>query len=205
MKLEKILDKLGSLEKNSFIKIIDNIISKNPKNGKQIEKILNPSDKGLKSVDNQNISTIFHLTSNEFRKHIECEFQEITSQLDILIDIIIRDGNCIMKQDWFSRLYDTEIKNLKVRIKALDADFENDKSELSDKRKRDYKIYKACLHTAYYNDVAHNRESKISSDELSIILTLSKQLGLSQEEVKLINYSILPIKKIEIQEVIRAC
>ena len=40
MKLEKILDKLGSLEKNSFIKIIDNIISKNPKNGKEIEKIL---------------------------------------------------------------------------------------------------------------------------------------------------------------------
>lgn len=203
MKLERILDRLGSLEKNSFIKIIDNIISKNPKNGKRIEKILNPSDKGLKSVDNQNISTIFHLTSNEFRKYIECEFQEITSQLDILIDIIIRDGNCIMKQDWFSRLYDTEIKNLKSRIKALDADFENDKSELSDKRKRDYKTYKACLHTAYYNDVANNRESKISSDELSIILTLSKQLGLSQEEVKLINYSILPIKKIEIQEVIK--
>mgnify|MGYP000294775491 CR=1 FL=1 len=41
MKLEKILDKLGSLEKNSFIKIIDNIISKNPKNGKEIEKIFN--------------------------------------------------------------------------------------------------------------------------------------------------------------------
>ena len=203
MKLEKILDRLGSLEKNSFIKIIDNIISKTPKNGKQIEKILNPSDKGLKSVDNQNISTIFHLTSNEFQKHIECEFQEITSQLDILIDIIIRDGNCIMNQVWFSSLYDKEIKNIKSRIKALDADFENDKSELSEKRKRDYKIYKACLHTAYYNDKANNRDPKISSDELSIILTLSKQLGLSQEEVKLINYSILPIKKIEIKEVIK--
>lgn len=203
MKLEKILDRLGSLEKNSFIKIIDNIISKNPKNGKQIEKILSSSDKGLKSADNQNISKIFHLTSNEFQKYIECEFQEITSQLDIFIDIIIRDGNCIMKHDWFSRLYDTEIKNLKSKIKTLNADFENDKSDLSEKRKRDYKIYKACLHTAYYNDVANNRESKISSDELSIILTLSKQLGLSQEEVKLINYSILPIKKLEIQEVIK--
>ena len=36
MKLEKILDKLDSIEKNSFIKIIDNIISKNPKNEKEI-------------------------------------------------------------------------------------------------------------------------------------------------------------------------
>tara|TARA_R110002050_G_scaffold56512_3_gene127145 strand:- start:107873 stop:109717 length:1845 start_codon:yes stop_codon:yes gene_type:complete len=203
MKLEKILDKLGSIEKNSFIKIIDNIISKNPKNAKEINRILSSSDKGLKSVDNQNISEIFALTSNEFQEHIKCEFQEITSQLDILIDIIIRDGNCIMKQDWFSRLYESEIKHLKSRIKGLNADFENDKSELSAVRKRDYKIYKSCLHTAYNNDVQNNRDAKITSDELSIILTLARQLGLSQEEVKLINYSILPIKKIDIQEVIK--
>ena len=203
MKLEKILDKLGSLEKNSFIKIIDNIITKNPKNGKEIDKILSSSDKGLKTVDNQNISKVFALTSNEFQEHIKNEFQEITSQLDILIDIIIRDGNCIMKQDWFSRLYETEIKTLKSKIKGLNADFDNDKSDLSTIRKRDYRIYKSCLQIAYENDIANNREAKITSDELSIILTLSKQLGLSQEEVKLINYSILPIKKIDIQEVIK--
>lgn len=203
MKLEKILDKLGSLEKNSFIKVIDNIISRDPKNGKQIEAILSSSDKGLKSVDHQNISNIFTLTEGEFQEHIRCEFQEITSQLDILIDIIIRDGNCIMKQDWFSRLYEAEIKHLKLKIKELNNGFENDTSELSSDRKRDYKIYKSCLNTAYKNDVENNRDAKITSDELSIILTLSRQLGLSQEEVKLINYSILPIKKIDVQEVIK--
>ncbi len=202
MKLENILDKLGSLEKNSFIKIIDNIISKNPKNGKEIEKILSQSDKGLKSVDSQNISNIFNLVSNEFTEYINCEFQEANSQLDILIDIIIRDGNCMMKQDWFSRLYDSEIKNLKHKIKLLNTELENEKSELSESRKRDFRIYKACLTTAYTNDFENNREPKITSDELTIILTLSKQLGLSQEDVKLINYSILPIKKVDIQDVI---
>jgi ribosomal protein S15P/S13E len=202
MKLEKILDKLGSLEKNSFIKIIDHIITKNPKNSKEIEKILSSSDKGLKSVDNLNVSNIFSLTSTEFTEYLYCEFQEANSQLDILIDIIIRDGNCIMKQDWFSRLYETEIKNLKVKIKNLNNELENDKSELSESRKRDYRIYKSCLFTAYNNDIENNRDAKITSDELSIILTLSKQLGLSQEDVKLINYSILPIKKVDIQDVI---
>ncbi|MBC7557573.1 MAG: hypothetical protein H7195_11500 [Chryseobacterium sp.] len=202
MKLEKILDKLGSLEKNSFIKIIDHIISHNPKNAKEIEKILSSSDKGLKSVDNLNVSNIFSLTSEEFTKYLNCEFQEANSQLDILIDIIIRDGNCIMKQDWFSRLYETEIKNLKVKIKSLSSDLENEKSEISESKKRDYRIYKSCLFTAYNNDLENNREAKVTSDELSIIITLSKQLGLSQEEVKLINYSILPIKKVDIQEVI---
>lgn len=202
MKLEKILDKLGSIEKNSFIKIIDHIISKNPKNSKEIEKILSSSDKGLKSVDNQNVSNIFSLISEEFTDYLVCEFQEANSQLDILIDIIIRDGNCVMKQDWFSRLYDTEIKTLKGKIKNLTTELENEKSELSESRKRDYRIYKACLSTAYNNDIANNRDAKITSDELSIILTLSKQLGLSQEDIKLINYSILPIKKVDIQDVI---
>jgi len=203
MKLTKILDKLGSTEKSGFIKIIDSIISKNPNNSKEIDKILSSTDKGLKSVDSQNISNIFSLTTSEFKEHIKCEFQEGTSQFDMLIDIIIRDGNCIMKQDWFSRLYESEIKKTKSRVKKLNADFENEKSELSEVRKRDYKIYKSCLHTAYHNDIINNREAKVTADELSIILTLSKQLGLSQEEIKLINYSILPIKREEIEDVIK--
>jgi hypothetical protein len=202
MRLEKILDKLGSLEKNSFIKIIDHIITKNPKNSKEIEKILSSTDKGLKSVDNLNVSNIFNLISDEFTDYLMCEFQEVNSQLDILIDIITRDGNCIIKQDWFSRLYENEIKNLKSKIKTLNAELISEKSELSESRKRDYRIYKACLSTAYNNDVSNNREAKINSEELSIILTLSKQLGLSQEDVKLINYSILPIVKADIQDVI---
>lgn len=204
MKLEKILDKLGSLEKNSFIKVIDNIISKKPENIKEIDKILSSADKGLKSVDSQNISKIFSLTQNEFYNYLKTEFQDTSSQLDILIDIIIRDGNCIMKQDWFSRLYDAEIKHLKNRLKQLKSDLENDKSELSESRKRDYKIYNSCLKTAYNNDLTNNREAKITFDELSILLTLSKSLGLSQEEVKLINYTIVPIKKGEILEIINS-
>src|SRR5690606_19653918 len=123
------------------------------------------------------------------------------SQLDILLDIIIRDGNCIMRQDWFSRLYEAEIKILNAKIKAPTEDFKDEKSELSAERKRDYRIYRACLSTAFFNDVSNNREAKITSDELSIIITLSRELGLSQEEIKLINYSILGVKKLDIQEV----
>jgi len=204
MKLEKILDKLGSLEKNSFIKVIDSIISKFPKNSKEIERILSSADKGLKSVDSQNIAKVFTLTQSECFDYLKSEFQDTSSQLDILIDIIIRDGNCIMKQDWFSRLYENELKHLNTRLKQLKSDLESDKTELSESRKRDYNIYKSCLKTAYQNDLENNREAKITSDELSIILTLSKELGLSQEEIKLINYTILPIQKVDIQNVINS-
>lgn len=50
MKLEKILDKVNSLEKNSFLKIIDNIISDSPKNYKEIEKILSENNNNLKGI-----------------------------------------------------------------------------------------------------------------------------------------------------------
>ncbi|MFT5337271.1 MAG: hypothetical protein ACI9YL_001273 [Luteibaculaceae bacterium] len=203
MKLEKILDNLNSLEKNSFIKCIDNIIANGAKSAKEIEKIISESDKsGLKNLDNVVISKIFGLVEREFSQLIKTEFVNTSSQLDILIDIIIRDGNCIMKQDWFSRLYESEIKHINIKIKDLQKEIENPKSEITESRKRDYRVYKACVHTAFHNDLENNREAKITDDELTILLTLSKQLGLSQEEVKLINYLILPAKKAEIDDVI---
>ena len=202
MKLEKILDNLGSLEKNSFIKIIDNIISKNPKNFKEIDKILSVSDKGLKSVDSQNIATIFGLIEEEFTETIKSEFVNVSSQLDILIDIISRDGNSIMKQDWFSRLYEIEIKKLKKKVNELKNQINSEKSELAEDRKRDYIIYQSCVKTAYFNDISHNREPKITDDELSILLTLAEKLELSQEEKKLINYMIVPVKKLDIDTII---
>jgi hypothetical protein len=203
MKLEKILGNLNSLEKNSFIKIIDNIIANSPTNSKAIDKILAETDNtGLKSLDNVVISKIFSLIETEFSELIKSEFVNTSSQLDILTDIIQRDGNCIMKQDWFARLYENELKTLNKKIKELKKDIDNPKSELSESRKRDYKIYQSCVHTAFHNDVENNRETKITDDELSILLTLSNQLELSQEETKLINYLILPVKKEEIDNVI---
>ncbi len=202
MKLEKILDNLGSLEKNAFIKIIDNIISKNPKNFKAIDKILSVSDKGLKSADSRNIVKIFHLIEDEFAETVREEFVDTTSQLDILIDIITRDGNSIMKQDWFSRLYETKLKHLKKKIKELQYSIKNEKSELTDERKRDYIIYNSCVKTAYLNDIESNREAKITDDELSILITLAKELELSQEETKLINYMVVSVKRLDIDDII---
>jgi len=202
MKLEKILDKLNSFEKNSFLKIIDSIISKNPKNTQKIERILSDTNKELKNVDNLNIARVFNLIEDEFAEFVKAEFVNTASQLDILIDIAIRDGNCIMKQDWFARLYEKEINKINIKLKEFKSIIENNKSELNPQRKRNYNIYKACINTAYTNDLENNQEPKITSDELSILLTLSKELELSQEEVKLINYLIIPIKKIEINTLI---
>lgn len=203
MKLVKILEQLNSLEKNSFIKIIDGIINNNPENAVEIAQVLESTDKtGLKNADNLAISSLFSLVQKEFTKQVKAEFVNAESQLDILIDIIIRDGNCIMKLDWFSRLYEKELSNINEKVLALKADLENPKSEIDEQRKRDYDIYLACIKTAYNNDAINNRDLKITDDELSILLTLSQQLELSQEETKLINYMCVPIRRLSIDEVV---
>jgi hypothetical protein len=202
MKLEKILDNVNSLEKNAFLKIIDNIKSSNPKNSKEIDKILSESSSDLKSVDSINIAKVFNLIKNEFADTVKAEFVNTTSQLDIFIDILIKDGNCIMNQNWLAHLYQVELAKIKNKTQQLKTELAAEKSEIDEARKRDYNIYKSCVETAFTNDLHNNRDSKITNDELSILLTLSHKLELSQEEIKLINYLIIPPEKLNIDNVI---
>ena len=199
MKLEKILDTVNSLEKNAFLKIIDNIISDNPKNIKKIDNILSENEKDLKSIDNINIVQVFNLIHDEFIEVVKSEFVNITTQLDILIDILIRDGNNILKQSLFNKLYAGELADIINRSQNMKNNIE---SNIKENRIRDYQIYRACVQIAYLNDELNNREAKITDDELSILLTLSKELELSQEEVKLINYIVVPPKKQDISDII---
>lgn len=200
MKLGIVLGYLNSFEKNSFLKIIDNIITEKPKNFKKVEKILNQLDGRLKNADNDSVSQVLSLVQNEYSDCIKNEFLNTTSQLDIIIDIITRDGNSLMKREWLGKLYENEVKKLKSKIKEFKELLEN---ESDDNRHRDYKIYSECLKTAYHNDRLNNQESKITKDEQSILITLSHQLELSHEEIKLINYSIIPLKKLDIDEIIK--
>lgn len=202
MKLEKILDNLNSFEKNSFLKIIDNILSEKPANSKEIDKILSDASGDLKAMDSLNISKVFNLLKNEFSEYLSQEFLSSTSQIGVLTDIIIRDGNCIMKQDWLSRLYESELKQLTKKIKVFENEINAEKNGLDPLRQRDYKIYKSCVQTAYTNDDLNNQERKITFDEQTIINTLSSELELSNEEIKLINYMVLPLVRLDIDSVI---
>ncbi len=200
MKLSQVLDKLNSLEKNSFIKIIDNIITEMKVNRKKIDSILTESEGQLKNIDNENISKVFNLVEDSYINYLKEEFVNIDAQTEVGLDIILRDGNCIMHRDWFSKLYEQEINTLNKKVKEFEKYL---KSEESDTRLRDYKIYKECVQTAFYNDLIHNREPTITIDEKSILDTLAKKLGLSHEEVRLLNAQIIKLEKTDIDNIIK--
>jgi hypothetical protein len=204
MKLEKILGQLNSFEKNQFLKVINSIIETPPKKTDELDKILTNSDKDLKKVDNLNIVNVFNLIEDEFTDYIKTKFSEVDSQFDILIDILIRDGNCIMSRDWFNKIYEEEIRSLNVKIQKFQADIESDEPSIDPDRIRDYKIYRNCVKTAYTNDQQRNLDLKISWEEQTVLSTLSDTLELSHEEVKLINYSVINIKKQDIEDIINA-
>lgn len=203
MKLEKILDKLNTIEKTSFSKIIDKIINNRPYNYREIDKILsNYSDKNLRSLDSNLFAKIFFFIEIEYYSFLSKEIDNKVSQLDILIDILIKDGNCIISREWLGTLYNREIRKLKTKIKSIQSNIlSKDLSECTG-RDRDFILYQNCLKTAYTNDLDNNLDPKITSDEKSILNTLSTTLDLSQEEVKLLNYSTLPLKKLDLEEII---
>ncbi len=202
MKLEKVLAQLNSFEKNAFLKILDGIISESPRNEKQINTILSDYSRDLKNMDTLNIVRVFKLVKDEYRECILKEFLKTSSQLDLLIDIITRDGNCIIKHDWFAKLYQSEIKNIKRKVKEFQKDIDNSKGGFGTGRLRDYKVYRSIVNVAYYNDELVNQESKITFQEQSILNELVRRLELSHQEVKLLNYMVLGINPMPIEEVI---
>lgn len=194
MKLEKVLERLNSLEKGQFLKIINNL-SSTEKNNPKLDAILSQADSNLKNADALQVTQAFEVLSNRYVDFIMDDYSKVASQLDILLNIITRDGNCIMRLDWFAKLYDDEINKQKKAIEAFKADVNAEKPSMDAARVRDYKVFAACLKTAYFNDKESNFSPKITPDEQSILDTLAKSLELSLDERTMIKYSVLEIKK----------
>lgn len=198
MRISEILNNVNTFEKNNFLRVVDQIISEKPKNHKKIDKILGQIDGQIKNADHLSVESIFELIDGEYECCIEHEFKNSTNQLDIIVDILLRDGNSLMSREWLLHLYNKEVKSIKKRVKEIEAQIE----ENGDERIRDYKIYKACIRTAYTNDEQNNRDKKVTSDEQSILNSLTEVLELSHEEIKLINYSVIPIHILDIDDLI---
>jgi hypothetical protein len=201
MKLTKVFDQTNFQEKGSFYKILNSLIDKS--NNKEIEKILSNSNGQFKDIENENVSKLFELVKDDFQNLLQTELGSSISQLDILIDILIRDGNSILKDNWFEELYKRQIKKLKETSKEFVDSLDSESKEIDEVRRRDYNIYRECVRIAYSNDESNNFDKKVTQDEYSILRTLAKHLELSNEEIRLIHYSIIPAKAIEKENLIK--
>ncbi len=202
MNLIKVLKKVNQIEKISFLKILDKFTENGREKNPKIDKILTDSDNVLKKAENANIVQLFNLLREEYTDHLTHGIKFSNFQLELIVEIFIRDGNQMMSRDWFDKLYKKALKNLNTHIKSINTQIEKEKSDISPDRKRDYIIFKNCVTTAYTNDIDINRDQQLSWEEKTILHTLSNSLDLSNEEEKAITYSIVPPQKYNIDDVI---
>jgi len=202
LNLIKVLSKVNQIEKISFLKILDKYSEENREQNPKIDKILSDSDNVLKKAEDTNIVRLFNLLRDEYTEHLKHGIDFSNFQIDVVIEIFIRDGNQMMSRDWFDKLYKKSLENLNNHIKSIKTQIEKDKTDISQERKRDYIIFKNCVNTAYTNDIEINRDQRLSWEEKTILHTLSKSLDLSNEEKKAITYSVIPPEKYNIDDVI---
>jgi len=202
VKLLKILSRVNQIEKIAFLKILDSFCAECRKITPQVDQILTQSANQLKNVDDANIVKLFNLLKDKYASHIEKRIKFSNYQLDIIVEIVVRDGNQVMSREWFNKLYNQALTDLRSNIKAIMSQIDKDNGDLSPQRKRDYTIYRNCVKTAYENDLTINREQRLSWEEKTILYTLSKSLELSNEEERSIAYSILPLEKHNVDDVI---
>lgn len=202
MRLIKVLDLVNQIEKSSFLKILDGFSVELKNTTPQIDEILSECEGQLKNVDNQNIVNLFNLLKGKYAAHLNNRIKFSDYQLDILIDILTRDGNCMMTREWFLKLYNNEISKLQSDLKTFSSQLGSGASDLDPHRERDYLVYQSCIRTAYENDLQINRDKNLSWEEKTVLYTLGKSLELSNEEVRWITYTTVPLKKFKIDEII---
>ncbi len=195
MKLLKIINNMNQNEISKFYNILTKIISE-----------LGKSITLDKSTDAEHFVKTFN--KEEINKKYKEEVA-ITIRndlfLDITTDIVIRDGNCIMSRDWFKKLLEKELREITKRTNEFKKILKLDTNEEDITRIRDYKIYKDCIFTALNNDLERNAEAKITSDETSILYTLKKSLGLSNDESRSIFFNTVgldQLQKYDVDEII---
>jgi len=202
MKLLKVLSKVNQIEKISFLKILDGFCAESRKITPQVDHILSQGANQLKNVDDANIVKLFNLLKEKYSIQLQEKIKFSNYQLDIIIEIFVKDGNQMMSREWFHKLYNKAVANLKSHTKTLSSQINNEKGDLSPQRKRDYSVYQKCVKTAYENDLLVNREQHLSWEEKSILHTLSKSLELSNEEERTITYSVMPLEKHNVDDII---
>ena len=202
MKLLKVLSKVNQIEKISFLKILDGFCAESRKITPRVDQILSQGANQLKNVDDANIAKLFNLLNEKYSAHLEKKIQFSNYQLDIIIEIFVRDGNQMMSREWFYKLYNQAVANLKSHIKTISSQINKEKGELSSQRKRDYSVYQNCVKIAYENDLAVNRDQHLSWEEKTILHTLSRSLELSNEEKRTITYYVVPLEKHNVDDII---
>ncbi|AXV67340.1 hypothetical protein D0907_18705 (plasmid) [Pseudoalteromonas lipolytica] len=190
MKLNQVLSIVNQVEKSKFISCLDRLCSDAAKNNKKLAKTIDNIDGQIKNASGSEITQLFNTVRDFFKESVKEQILMSSAQLNLLINLLSRDGNCVARISWIETLYAKEWKELSKLSKDLLACIKQGSPESTFDRNKALKIYHACMNEAYFNDQKNNRDAKVTDDERSILNVLSNELELTTDECAAIEHLV---------------
>ena len=195
MKLNQVLSIVNQVEKSKFISCLDRMCTDAAKNNKKLAKTIDNIDGQIKNASGSEITQLFNTVRDFFKCTLKDQIMMSSAQLNLLINILSRDGNCVARISWIEALYEKEWQELTTLSKELHTFIKEDVNGSLIERNRALKIYHACMKEAYFNDEKNNRDAKVTDDERSILNVLADELSLSTDESAAIEHLVDIIPK----------
>lgn len=190
MKLNQVLSIVNQVEKSKFITSLDKLCLDAAKSNKQLAKTIDNIDGQIKNASGSEITQLYFAVRDFFKIAVKEQILMNSAQINLLVNILSRDGNCVARISWIENLYVREWNALQALAKDLQTEIkENESNSLTDRAKA-LSIYHACMTEAYVNDQRVNRDSKVTDDERGILNVLSSQLGLTTDECAAIEHLV---------------
>jgi hypothetical protein len=195
MKLNQVLSTVNQVEKSKFITSLDKLCLDAAKSNKKLAKTIENIDGQIKNASGSEITLLYFAVKDFFKVAVKEQILMNSAQINLLVNILSRDGNCVARISWIENLYVKEWNSLQALAKELQAEIKANKSNLLTDRVRSLTIYHACMTEAYVNDKRVNRDSKVTDDERGILNVLSFHLGLTTDECAAIEHLVDAIPK----------
>jgi hypothetical protein len=195
MKLNQVLSIVNQVEKSKFITSLDRLCFDAAKNNETLAKTIDNIDGQIKNASGSEITQLYFAVRGFFKVSVKEQILMNSAQINLLVNILSRDGNCVARISWIETLYAKEWSALQSLATELDAEIKANDSGLVSERSKALTIYHACMTEAYINDKRINRDSKVTDDERGILNVLSAHLGLTTDECAAIEHLVEGIPK----------
>ena len=96
MKLENVLSNLGQMEKAKFIGVLDTLIQRSN---------ISPSYSQIKQASNKEIVNLFKEIKDIYKEYIIERLSYVNPTLNLLTNVLSRDGQCVAWVSWIESLY----------------------------------------------------------------------------------------------------
>lgn len=192
MQLQQALVTLNQIEKSKFINCLDKLCTLAAAGNKTVSDTLDKVNRQIKDASGSQVTQLFYAVKDDFKQQLANEIAMSDASLDLMVNILSRDGNGVARLSWIEQLFLKEWQALDALARHLKQQIDQEQLEGFGHQHR-LKIFYDCITEAHANDTRANREATISDDERGILNILAKHLKISADEVAAIEHLIASV------------